>query len=162
MSDTTWTQLDNIDTQCFACGTKNMYGLNMRFESDGEKLRSRVTVPSYLRGWSNLVHGGILSTILDEIMSWSAIHLLQHFILTQEMSVRFKKKVLIETPLVAYGTVLERKGKRKALMKAQIFDEGDKLCVEGDGEFVLVSPKVFARLNIIPENEIEKLKGMFA
>ena len=81
MTERGWKPLEGVDRECFACGVMNDYGLKMTFESYGEMLRSFLTVKPQFRGWSNLVHGGILSTILDETMSWSAIHLMQRFIL---------------------------------------------------------------------------------
>ena len=65
-----WVPVENDDMHCFACGKENRYGLKMGFESNGEKLRSGIIVPEHLRGWENLVRGGIISTILDEAMSW--------------------------------------------------------------------------------------------
>jgi len=54
---------------------------------------SWLKVPDHLFGWDNLVHGGILSTILGEIMSWSALYLLKEMILTKSMTVAFVKPV---------------------------------------------------------------------
>ena len=63
------------DHNCFACGPANPHGLHMSFMSNGEVVVSHLTVPEHRRGWNNMVHGGIISTILDEGMSWAAIHL---------------------------------------------------------------------------------------
>jgi len=65
------------DHNCFACGPNNPGGLAMKFYSDGETVVSRLRVDEHLCGWDNLLHGGIISTMLDEIMSWTIIHLLQ-------------------------------------------------------------------------------------
>ena len=62
---------------CFGCSPINPSGLRMRFFTDGKAVYSRLQVPAHLCGWSNIVHGGVLTTILDEIMSWAAIRLLQ-------------------------------------------------------------------------------------
>ncbi len=83
------------DHNCFACGPANPYGLHMRFSANEDTVVSRLTVPDHLRGWSTMVHGGIISTILDEIMSWAAIHLLKKIIVTRSMTVDFKKPIHI-------------------------------------------------------------------
>ena len=68
MTDNQWNHIENVDTLCFACGRDNAHGLQMIFESNGEKLRSTVTIPEHHRGWSNLVHGGILATLIG--LAW--------------------------------------------------------------------------------------------
>ena len=67
-------RLPNNETHnCFGCSPVNPSGLQMNFFADDSSVYSEVTVPKHLCGWNNLIHGGVLSTILDEIMSWAAI-----------------------------------------------------------------------------------------
>ena len=56
---TEWQELKNIDPHCFACGPDNPQGLHMHFATDGQRLKSTLTVPEHVRGWSNLAHGGV-------------------------------------------------------------------------------------------------------
>lgn len=158
----TWTPLDNIDKHCFACGPENPHGLKMTFDTNGEKLRSRVSVPQHLRGWSNLVHGGVISTLIDEAMSWSAIHLHKRFILTKSMTVNFRKPVRIEKELTVYGYVVEKKNDRQVTMTAEIVDEDGDICATGTGEFVLFTAEQFADLNVIDNDQIEEMAGAYA
>jgi len=83
-SENVWVPLPRLDKDCFGCGSENHSGLRMTFETNGSQIRSRLTVPSRFRGWSKLVHGGVISTILDETMSWAAIILTKRFILTKK------------------------------------------------------------------------------
>ena len=77
-----WKKLARIDRNCFGCGTENHHGLRMEFQSNGVQLRSSLLMEPRFRGWSNLIHGGILATILDETMSWTILSLTGCFILT--------------------------------------------------------------------------------
>ena len=156
MTETQWTPLMGRDMECFACGAENPFGLQMTFESNGTQLRSRLTVSPRFRGWSNLVHGGILSTILDETMGWTAIHLTQRLILTKGMNVAFIKPVRINTPLSILGFIKERSSDRKALMVAEIRDEEGTLCASAQGDFVLFTMEEFSTMDIIPEEELTK------
>ncbi|MCP4115745.1 MAG: PaaI family thioesterase [Desulfobacteraceae bacterium] len=153
---TQWTPLEGRDLECFACGAENPYGLRMTFETNGEQLRSRLTVPPRFRGWSNLVHGGILSTILDEIMGWTAIHLTGRFILTKGMNVAFIKPVRINTPISITGCIKERISERKARVAAEIRDEQGDLYASSEGEFVLFTMEEFSTMDIIPKEELEQ------
>ncbi len=162
MTETQWKPLAGVDRECFACGWENPYGLQMTFESNGEQLRSGLTVKERFRGWSNLVHGGILSTILDEMMSWTAIHLTQRFILTKGMNVSFKKPVKIETPLIISGYIKERNSDRKARVVAEIRDEAGDVCALSEGEFVLFTMEEFGSMGVMPEEELTEMAAAFS
>jgi hypothetical protein len=56
---------------CFVCGEANPAGLRQRFETDGRVVRARFTPRPEHAGFTGVVHGGILATLLDEIMVWA-------------------------------------------------------------------------------------------
>lgn len=56
------------DRYCLCCGEKNPMGLNMKFRYEGEKLLSEVVIPKEFQGFADVVHGGMLGTLLDELM----------------------------------------------------------------------------------------------
>ncbi|HDS15059.1 MAG TPA: PaaI family thioesterase [Proteobacteria bacterium] len=156
----TWTALPNIDRLCFACGTENRCGLKMTFTTNGKRLRSLITLPDYTRGWHNLVHGGILATVLDETMSWTAIHFGKGFILTKNINIIFRKPVFIGTALTVYGEILARKNKVLRL-KAEVRDPDNIVCCSGEGDFVLFDNNEFARLRLIPPEFMQEMEELF-
>ena len=161
MKKTEWILLPNLDRHCFGCGPENHHGLNMTFASNGEIIRTSLAVPDRFRGWSKLVHGGVISTILDETMSWAAIHLLRKFILTKGMAIQFLRPVYVGTPLVATGYIKEKDGDRRATVIGELHDDNGKLCASSEGEFVLYTEKQFRRLNIIAEDDLETMAKSF-
>jgi uncharacterized protein (TIGR00369 family) len=156
-----WQPLARLDKNCFGCGSDNHSGLRMSFETNGRQVRTRLSVAGRFRGWSKLVHGGVLSTILDETMSWSAIILTKRFILTKQMTVQFLRPVYVGSTLTAIGSIKERAGERKAILQADLLDDQERLCARSEGEFVLFSKDQFARLNILPAEELEAMAGIF-
>lgn len=56
------------DRYCLCCGEKNTRGFRMKFRYEGERLLSETVVPKEYQGFANVVHGGILGTLLDELM----------------------------------------------------------------------------------------------
>ena len=56
------------DRYFLCCGEKNPLGFKMTFRYEGEKLLSETVVPKEFQGFSGVVHGGILGTLLDEVM----------------------------------------------------------------------------------------------
>ena len=157
-----WKPLASVDKECFACGPENSYGLKMCFESNGEKIHSRLSVKKDFRGWSNLVHGGILSTILDETMSWTVINFTGKFMLTRSMTVEFKKPVCVGAALTVTGYIKEKSSERKVLVVAEIHDEDGDVCATSEGDFALFSKKQFLRMAIMPEEDIEAMASVIS
>jgi acyl-coenzyme A thioesterase PaaI-like protein len=138
---------------CFACGPANPTGLKMRFFAGPDSVVSWLTVPGHLRGWSNLVHGGVISTILDEIMSWTAIRLLKTVILTKTMTVEFRKPVYVGRPLKATGRILNVENQREALLEGTLAC-GEEISARATGTFALLKPKVALKLGIVDAQTI--------
>jgi acyl-coenzyme A thioesterase PaaI-like protein len=56
------------DRYCVCCGEKNPFGLKMKFRYEGDKLLSEAVIPKEFQGFADVVHGGMLGTLLDEMM----------------------------------------------------------------------------------------------
>ncbi len=140
---------------CFGCSPTNTYGLQMKFFSDDEALFSWVTVPSHLCGWDNLVHGGVLATILDEIMGWTAIHFLKKFALTHAMTTEFHKHVHVGEEIRVEGRVLEAGGRRKATVEGHLYKGENTLCAKSVGTFRLFTAEAIVRLGVMEAEAIK-------
>jgi len=143
--------------RCFGCSPINPYGLRMKFYTNETSVFSSITVPEHMCGWNKLVHGGILSVILDEIMSWTALHILKKIVLTKSITIDFLKPVSIKDELKAEGKSIKTIGRHEALVEGLIYNPKGDVCVKSTGRFVLLSPKVATRLGIVNE---EALKGI--
>ncbi|MBU1566351.1 MAG: PaaI family thioesterase [Proteobacteria bacterium] len=161
MTEGSWKSLRNLDKDCFGCGSENESGLHMTFETNGEQIRTKLTVSSQFRGWSKLVHGGVISTILDETMSWAAIILTKSFILTKKMTIEFQRPVYVGSSLCGIGYIKEKGGERKAIVKGELFDDQGRLCATSEGEFVLYSKEQFAKLAILQEEDLQAMAAGF-
>ena len=53
---------------CFVCGDQNVHGLKAKFFFDGEKAFTEVTADGSFEGYRGIYHGGIIATLLDEVM----------------------------------------------------------------------------------------------
>ncbi|HVZ81897.1 MAG TPA: PaaI family thioesterase [bacterium] len=56
------------DHYCLCCGTENPHGFKMKFRYEGDRLLSETVIPKEYQGFANVVHGGVLGTLLDEMM----------------------------------------------------------------------------------------------
>ena len=86
---------------CFVCGRDNPRGLYMTFWDDGEgKVWSEHVIPDIYQGYPGIVHGGVQSAILDEIIGRvSLIGDPHHFMVAAKMEVRFRQPVPTDTLL---------------------------------------------------------------
>src|SRR5690606_34109837 len=86
-----------LSSNCFVCGVNNPIGLKMEFfeTEDGEVL-SNFTLNENYQSYTNRVHCGIISTILDETMARSIMVLEEGaYGETVEIKVNFKKPISI-------------------------------------------------------------------
>ncbi len=78
------------DGYCFVCGQKNPIGLKLDFHFNGETIRTEFIPKKEHQGYLNIVHGGIISTLLDEAMVKLAIAMDMPAV-TAHMDVRLRK-----------------------------------------------------------------------
>ncbi len=98
------------DRMCFACGKDNPDGLQLEFESVGSDVRTSVTFPRKFQGYSDVVHGGLVSTVLDETMV-TLLNRMGYLALTAELSVRFREPVRIGERIDVTASLIEKRGK---------------------------------------------------
>ena len=55
---------------CFGCSPDNPFGLHMEFFEDGDDIVSFWKPNRNYQGWINTMHGGIISTLIDETAGW--------------------------------------------------------------------------------------------
>jgi len=78
---------------CVVCGQNNPHGLQIRFRrEDNGEITAAWTPSSAWEGFSGIVHGGIVGTVLDEAMS-KAVAATGTEALTAELRVRFRHPV---------------------------------------------------------------------
>jgi uncharacterized protein (TIGR00369 family) len=146
---------------CFGCSPTNPCGLRMTFFTDGTSVFTELNVPEHTAGWKNLVHGGVISTILDEVMGWSAIFLLKRFVLTKSISVDFLKPAFVGGKVRAEGKILDYRNAREAVMESTLFDGDGNLCFRGTGTFAVFAPEAAMNRGIINEETLQDLERIF-
>jgi len=105
---------------CFGCGTLNASGLGLVLHVEPRRGWTELTLEQRFEGWDGIAHGGILCTILDEVMAWSLVGE-DNWGVTARISVAFKKPVEIGHPIRAEGWIT-RSRRRLVDTAAQIVD----------------------------------------
>lgn len=125
---------------CFVCGVDNPRGLALNFESNGAgKTVARTTFSKEYQGYPGIVHGGILSTVLDEVGGRSVMKGIRPevVLVTGKLTVHFRKPVHVGQPVVIEGTLIKDYGKVFET-RGTICSETGELLVEA--EIILVQP----------------------
>lgn len=125
------------DGGCFVCGKNNPFGLQLEFETEGDEYVTYFVPEKRHQGYIGITHGGIISTILDEVMA-RYVHVLGHNSVTGEMTVRFKKPARIGQKLRFAGRVEEEKT-RRVLCSAKATDESGEVIAEATATIVKVT-----------------------
>ena len=102
----------NSDT-CFICGRDNPVGLQMTFFDNGvDEVYAEHTVPDVYQSYPGLVHGGVVTAMLDECVGRVALigdH--HHFMVSVKLEVKFRHPVPTETPLRVAGRIVRLRGR---------------------------------------------------
>ena len=92
---------------CFACGQKNPIGLKLNFGWDGKVARTEFTPTKLHQGWAGVVHGGIITCLLDEAMSYAALFSGANS-LTAKMQTRLRRPLQIDEPLTITASLTKQ------------------------------------------------------
>jgi uncharacterized protein (TIGR00369 family) len=95
---------------CFACGKENADGLQLVFDYTGEQVRTTLAFPKKFQGYSDIVHGGLISTVLDEAMV-TLLNKMGNFAVTAELSVRFLSPLSVGQTATVTARLVEARGK---------------------------------------------------
>ncbi len=108
---------------CFVCGKQNPFGLKLDIYTDAERreVRAEVTLGENYQGYPGVVHGGIVSAILDEV-SGRAVLIdgdADNLMMTLKLEIRYRNPTPTNTPLVVVGTAT-RPGRSHARVHGEI------------------------------------------
>lgn len=122
---------------CFACGADNPIGLKLRFSYGDGTAQARFTAQAVHQGYPGLMHGGLVSTLLDEAMAHAVAHTLGPAV-TGELRVRMRSGgVPTEQPIALCGRIVGQRG-RMVLTEATIHSAEGALLAEAEGKFMRV------------------------
>jgi acyl-coenzyme A thioesterase PaaI-like protein len=91
---------------CFACGELNEIGLHLQLRLAPGRCTTEITLARQFEGWEGIVHGGILCTILDEVMAWSLVER-DNWGVTAKMSIQFRSPAVVGHTFRAEGWMVE-------------------------------------------------------
>lgn len=126
---------------CFVCGKDNPFGLNITFLKDKNEVRAELIPESKHQGFKGIVHGGILFSILDEIMGRTAVITKRLMTLTVEVNIKYRKKAKIGEKIIFTAHMTKDLG-RMIEAQGQVCKEDGTLLAEAKGRFIVLSKEM--------------------
>ena len=127
------------DHHCFGCGHLNPNGLRLEFAVDevtNDVWTDWTPGPEH-QGYGGIVHGGLISTVLDEVMGWELSNR-EIWAVTARLNVQFRKPVEVGVPTKATARIVSDQG-RKIELEASLYRVEDAvLLAEATGLFIRV------------------------
>ena len=103
--DTPGGRFEFLPHNCFACGTLNTSGHGLTLHVEPGRSWTELALDRRFEGWEGVIHGGILCTILDEVMAWALVGE-DNWGVTARLSVDFKRPVPVSTRIRADGEIV--------------------------------------------------------
>ncbi len=132
---------------CFICGVENPVGLHLHiYETAPGSVESTYIAPPHFQGYPGVLHGGIVSAILDELSGRSLMGsdpMSPRFMFTAKLEIKYRKNVPIGVPLRVVGRAGKSRA-RSAEAWAGIYDSrNDELLAEANALMINVPEEQF-------------------
>ena len=93
---------------CFACGTLNSHGMQLDLHIEPGRCWTELSLEPRFEAREGIAHGGIVCTVLDEVMAWSLVGA-DNWGVTAKLSVDFKRPIRVGQPIRAEGWVTKER-----------------------------------------------------
>jgi len=135
-----WKDMALWDTKdvpmCFGCGRDNTIGLKLEFHQEGESVRAEFIPGELYQGWPGVVHGGLICTMLDEVIGYAAGYQ-GLYAVTVKMEVCYRKPAMIGQRLLLCARVESVSG-RTVVCDGEIQLEDGTLIAEAHSELRII------------------------
>ncbi len=90
-------------TECFICGRKNIAGADVTFFATDKGVECDYTAQSKHQSYKGILHGGIISALLDECCGWSVGLAEKKVFVTAELNIKYIQLIPIGTEIKVKG-----------------------------------------------------------
>ncbi len=133
---------------CFVCGESNPQGFNQRFETDGQVVRTRFVPRAQHIGFKHTIHGGLVATLLDEMMVWVCAVRTRRFAYCAELTVRYVNPVRPNEPTLAMAELIADRRGRLFEAKAELKHEAGLILATATGKYLPLKEAVAAEMAV--------------
>lgn len=131
---------------CFVCGLNNPLGLKMDFETDGQIVRARFAPRPEHVGFRETVHGGLISTVLDEAMVWVIGVQTKRFAYCAELNVRFLQPARPLEELMVVAELVDNRRNKLFQAKAELRNPRGAVHAAATGKYLPIKEDYLAEM----------------
>jgi acyl-coenzyme A thioesterase PaaI-like protein len=121
---------------CFGCGPDHPFGFRLAFARDGDTVVTRFTPDARYQGPPGIMHGGLVTTLADEVAAWTLIGLLGRFGFTATVQGTLHRPVRVGLEVVGRGRLV--KDTRRVVRVGVELAQDEARCFAGELAFVLL------------------------
>lgn len=119
--------------------------LAFEFDEAGQHVIGRFRLGPEYQGATGFIHGGIIATILDEVMS-KVSRFSNVRAVTAELTVEYLRPVCVDEELRVEGFCTRRNG-RELYHEGEIRNSAGAVLARGRGRFVIIDPERYNKKN---------------
>ncbi len=138
---------------CFGCCPSNEHGLKLSFADHGEYIEARWKPQVQYQGYKNILHGGIQTTLLDEIASWTVYTKVGTAGVTSKLEIKFLRPVFIDGSEIILKSYIKSADRKAAILDTFLYDAKENLCAEATIEYFLYPEDLARRKLYFPGKE---------
>jgi acyl-coenzyme A thioesterase PaaI-like protein len=133
------TPFDLVPHNCFACGSLNRHGLGLLLHVEPRRSWTELVLDERFEGWAGIAHGGIVCTILDEVMAWALVGE-DNWGVTARLSVEFKRPVPLGVGIRAAGEIVSSRRRVVETMATLVQADDGTVLAKARGTYVAADP----------------------
>ena len=117
---------------CFGCSPTNPVGLRLEFYENGDFVETSWSPARQYEGYPGAVHGGILSTLIEETAAWTMKIKARRAGVTSRTNIRYRKPVIsTQKEIFARGTITNFV-RNLCYIHVDILNEAGEVCTEAE------------------------------
>lgn len=135
---------------CFACGSLNEHGMRLDLHVEPSRCWTDLALDRRFEGWEGIAHGGIITTILDEVMAWALVAE-DNWGVTARINVDFRRPVPVGHALHAEGWIT--RGRKR------LVETAGRLVDAASGEELATATAVYVAADESRKRELRERYG---
>jgi uncharacterized protein (TIGR00369 family) len=138
---------------CFGCGMKNPMGLKLTFTDRDEYIQASWNPSETYQGYPNVLHGGIIAALLDEIGAWCIYVKLDTAGVTRQMNITYLSPVYINKGEIQLRAYIKEQSENSTSLLCRLTNSQSKICAEAIIEYFLYPTDIAKRRLRYPGRE---------